>query len=144
MENASKALIIAGAILLAILIISLGIIVFQNAKGATDTSSIDGLAVDTFNSKFTQYAGKKVKGANVNALIESIISNNLQNTGDSSKQISVKVGASSWGGSAKPDNKKITNSSDCDKALTGKAYSVKFTYDSDSGYVDTCTIGDPE
>ena len=35
MENASKALIIAGAILLAILIISLGILIFSQAHTST-------------------------------------------------------------------------------------------------------------
>lgn len=35
MENASKALIIAGAILISILLISLGIIMFNSSKGTT-------------------------------------------------------------------------------------------------------------
>ena len=91
MENASKALIIAGAILLSVLIISLGIIVFQNAKEATNTSAVDELAVSTFNSKFTQYAGSKVRGANVNSLLESIVSNNLANSDDTSKQIAISI-----------------------------------------------------
>ena len=38
MENASKALIIAGAILLAILLISLGIMVFTQAQDVTKNS----------------------------------------------------------------------------------------------------------
>lgn len=36
MENASKALIIAGAILISILLISLGIIMFNSSKGTSD------------------------------------------------------------------------------------------------------------
>ena len=40
MENASKALIIAGAILLSILIISLGIMVFQNAKSTVGSADM--------------------------------------------------------------------------------------------------------
>lgn len=39
MENASKALLIAGAILIAILLISLGIIMFNSSKGTTDQAS---------------------------------------------------------------------------------------------------------
>ena len=38
MENASKALIIAGAILLSILLISLGIMIFTQAQDATKNS----------------------------------------------------------------------------------------------------------
>ena len=44
MENASKALIIAGAILISILLISLGIVMFNASKGTT------GQATDTANS----------------------------------------------------------------------------------------------
>lgn len=36
MENASKALIIAGAVLISILLISLGIIMFNSSKGTSD------------------------------------------------------------------------------------------------------------
>lgn len=36
MENASKALIIAGAILVSILLISLGIVMFNASKGTSD------------------------------------------------------------------------------------------------------------
>lgn len=39
MENASKALIIAGAILISILLISLGIIMFNASKGTTDQAN---------------------------------------------------------------------------------------------------------
>ena len=39
MENASKALIIAGSVLIAILLISLGIIMFNASKGTTDQAS---------------------------------------------------------------------------------------------------------
>ena len=38
MENASKALIIAGAILISILLISLGIVMFNASKGTTRSS----------------------------------------------------------------------------------------------------------
>ncbi|HJJ03837.1 MAG TPA: hypothetical protein OIM28_04205 [Clostridiaceae bacterium] len=36
MENASKALIIAGSVLIAILIISLGLFIFKSTEGTTD------------------------------------------------------------------------------------------------------------
>lgn len=39
MENASKALIIAGAILISILLISLGIVMFNASKGTTAQAS---------------------------------------------------------------------------------------------------------
>ena len=63
MENASKALIIAGAILLSILIIALGIYVFNMAKSATNTNSLDELQIQAFND---QWNGTKATGPNVN------------------------------------------------------------------------------
>ena len=41
MENASKALIIAGAILLSILIIGLGMYIYQQANSATSGTNLD-------------------------------------------------------------------------------------------------------
>ena len=42
MENASKALIIAGTILISILIISVGILIFNSSKGIADDASQAG------------------------------------------------------------------------------------------------------
>lgn len=47
MENASKALIIAGAILISILLISLGIIMFNSSKGTTDQAANTSSAMET-------------------------------------------------------------------------------------------------
>ena len=74
MENASKALIIAGAILLSILIIALGIYVFNMAKGATNTNSLDELEISQFNQLFTTYDGK-LMGNNVTSLMDKLVSN---------------------------------------------------------------------
>ena len=65
MENASKALIIAGAILLSILLISLGIMIFNQAQDATKNSGMSQAQVSTFNNKFSKIeyhqSTKKVK-----------------------------------------------------------------------------------
>ena len=60
MENASKALIIAGAILLSILLISLGILVYNNAKGTIQDANLDSEEAQTFNTKISQYCGTKL------------------------------------------------------------------------------------
>lgn len=85
MENASKALIIAGAILLAILIISLGIMIYNQASGVVNNNAMSEVDISTFNQKFEQYFGTKVKGANVRALLTAIRSNATTNEGDASK-----------------------------------------------------------
>ena len=83
MENASKALIIAGAILLAILIISLGLVVYNQAKDTVGSVNLSQQEIEAFNSKFTSFEGDKVAGSQVNALIQMVISSNQQEINDS-------------------------------------------------------------
>ena len=78
MENASKALIIAGAILLAILLITLGIYIFQQAQSTVNNSGMSQAEVQSFNSQFTKYEGESVKGSVVKSLIQEVIVNNAQ------------------------------------------------------------------
>ena len=74
MENASKALIIAGAILLSILIISFGIIVINNVRGNITGANVNDTEVQAFNNQFLSYDGKQ-SGSNVKALIGRLIAN---------------------------------------------------------------------
>ncbi len=76
MENASKALIIAGAILLAILIISLGIAIYRQSAGVLNNNAMSEVEMQQFNAKFTQYEGT-VRGAQVNAMLQTVLSNNM-------------------------------------------------------------------
>ena len=79
MENASKALIIAGAILLSILIISLGIMVYNNAKGTVNDANLDAESAQAFNAKWTPYKGTQ-SGARLNNLIETVRTHNATNS----------------------------------------------------------------
>lgn len=79
MENASKALIIAGAILLAILLISLGIMIYNQAQSVVDGSGMSEAELSTFNNKFTKYEGSQ-RGSVVKSMINEIQSNNANNT----------------------------------------------------------------
>ena len=62
MENASKALIIAGAILLAILIIGLGIFIYRQAANTVSDTGMDQLAIQQFNGQFENYLDKNMSG----------------------------------------------------------------------------------
>ncbi len=84
MENASKALIIAGAILLAILIISLGILIYNQAAGVVNNNAMSEVEMQNFNQKFTQYVGKQ-RGSTVRALLQAVLSNNMSTDSDSRK-----------------------------------------------------------
>ena len=59
MENATKALLIAAAVLVAILIISLGIGIFNMSSEQIDNAGdLTEYQVQTFNDKFRKYVKK--------------------------------------------------------------------------------------
>ena len=86
MENASKALIIAGAILLAILLISLGIMIFNQAQDTVSGSGMSQAEMQAFNNKFLKYEGT-IKGSQVKALINEVNTSNA--TSPTSRQITL-------------------------------------------------------
>ena len=93
MENASKALIIAGSIILAIMIISLSVFLFNKFKDSTQNSvDMTEAEINAFNSKITPYFGDAVQGSKVNSLLQYCLSVNMsaQNSGDTSRCITVK------------------------------------------------------
>lgn len=61
MENATKALMIAGAVLIAILIIGVGMLIYNSAQGTIQgaTSKVSQQEIELFNNGFTQYEGKQ-------------------------------------------------------------------------------------
>ena len=109
MENASKALIIAGAILLAILIISLGIMIYNQASGVVNNNAMSEVEISSFNQKFTQFEGTNVKGSQVNSLLTQIVQNNVANQEDKSKQVAINVTATNWQGNKPTANSKPVN-----------------------------------
>ena len=91
MENASKALIIAGAILISIVLITLGVVILGQGQEVVNSSNIDDTAIQSFNQKFTQYEGTNVSGSRVNALINAVIANNTvaKRDGEENKLITI-------------------------------------------------------
>lgn len=80
MENATKALIIAGAILVSILIISIGIVIVNAGKEVEGvaTGKMEAQAVQAFNATFMDYAGEQ-RGSSVRTLLQAIVANNATN-----------------------------------------------------------------
>lgn len=101
MENASKALIIAGAILLAIVIISLGLVVVNNVRNVTDNTNLSEQEIQSFNAKFIAYEGENVSASRVNSLIQQVISTNqaLYNEGKTDQMVNMGFKPSSWSSS---------------------------------------------
>lgn len=82
MENASKALLIAGAVLIALLIISLGVMVYNNfSKNVTENTDLSDQEISALNSKILPYVGENISGSKVNALITVVyaMNRNIEN-----------------------------------------------------------------
>ena len=131
MENASKALIIAGAILLSILLISLGIMIFNTAQDTTKNSGMTQAQVSAFNNKFSKYEGT-IKGSEVRSLIQEVVaSNGDDNNKNASRQITINK-----------DSKEIVSGTTADSSgiLTTKSYTVKITEYNADGTIKTMEI----
>ena len=78
MENAPKALLIAGAVLIVIFIISVALLIVNSISGITENSKItsESISAQMFNSQFTSYFSNTATGAQAKALIDRIIQNN--------------------------------------------------------------------
>ena len=86
MENASKALIIAGAILLSILIIAIGMYIYNSSQNSITgaVTQISQQEIDAFNQPWEMYEGKQT-GSNVRALISKLNSNATENAEEETK-----------------------------------------------------------
>lgn len=131
MENATKALIIAAAILIAIVLISLGVYVLGIGQNAIQGADMTESEITTFNAKFTPYEGNNVMGSKVNALLQAVATNNLTE-GEDGKQVEI-VGGTGYTG----DTGRITAVNN--KVGTGRAYEVTSTPNS-TGLITTITI----
>ena len=80
MENASKALLVAGAILLAILLISIAVMTLGQASGLVDSMDNVHMTQESAlsNSKFSQCFGVDRTGAEAIALLSLAIVHNSQ------------------------------------------------------------------
>lgn len=103
MENATKALLIAGSVLIAILLIAMGVKIFKSTSGTTEAaqSTMDSTAVTIFNSQFTSYLGKNKSKNDVISLVNKIIASNA-NTNNREVIININIGdtSSTTGGSS--------------------------------------------
>ena len=124
MENSSKALIIAGSILVAILLISVGVII-MNSTGNTQQTVEDmanSTAIRSFNSQLTPYEGTNQSAAQVRSLMSTV--NALASS--TGKTINVYNGAAG------------TTSLDASSLASNQKYTVKFEYT--NGYISTIRV----
>ena len=132
MENATKALLIAAAVLVAILIISLGLVVYNMAAETVNNSAnLSQQEIQTFNEQFTQYQGDNVRGSNVNALLKTALNNNItkKQEGKTAMVVVFEGGAVTLGDTS------ITKRAD-----PSKMYKVEVKQDGEGGLVHTISI----
>ena len=122
MENASKALIIAGAILLAILLISLGIFIFNQAQDTVNNSGMTQAEITAYNNKFLKYEGEQ-PGSVVKSMINEALASNSD---ESLPDVKIYTGTSASKGTEIKTTSGINNAS---------TYTVELGY-ADTGYID--------
>ncbi|MBO5141582.1 MAG: hypothetical protein J6C46_01055 [Clostridia bacterium] len=107
MDNASKALIIAGAILIAVMLVSLGVMLYNTASGVAETTigSVEALGVSGFNAQFETYLGTGKSKSQAAGLVSKVIANNNNND----IEIGITFRAQSQKGT---DKDKVTSTSD--------------------------------
>ena len=134
MENATKALIIAAAILIAIVLISLGVFVLgQGTTMVQENSDMSAEQVTAYNAEWEAYAGKAT-GTKVKQLINAVNQHN-RNSDDASKKITITCSAIT--GST---DGTYASKTDTDGVKTGNSYTVKVTAHTTGGLVSTITI----
>ena len=122
MENASKALLIAGSVLVVILIIGVGMLVYQSIQGTISEgiSQMSSQEKDMFNQQFQQYEGR-MNGANVRALQNKVNNNNSQLEDNK-------------------DPKYVTMTVEGGSINTARTYNVTVTDSDGDGLVDTINV----
>ena len=130
MENATKALLIAAAVLIVIIIISLGVYVvgMGNDQMQQGEQTLSDLEVNSFNNTYENYEGTSVAGSRVNSLLKTVFNHNLMES-DDTRKITV--------------DGDVSLSADAEKQVTvgtGKRYSVVCNKDKNSGLITSITI----
>lgn len=141
MENATKALLIAAAVLVAILIIGLGLTVYNMASETMDSVNMSGQEITAFNDEFQQYNGTSKRGSEVNAMLKTVLNNNLKQvaegqTANENTPKFVKVtDGNSCSVSLAVDATSITG-----KANTSKLYDIEVKASTTTGLVNEIVV----
>lgn len=137
MENATKALLIAAAVLIAILIISLGIVIYNQASETINSVNMSGQEIQAFNDQFLKYDGQGKRGTEINALLKTALNNNMsertENGGNDTARC-VVIDGGSTGAAIDATSGTMT------KVDSAKVYNVTVAQDGEGGLVHTITI----
>lgn len=135
MENMSKALIIAGAILISLLLVGVGVLVVTrvNAPAQQGVERMNSQEKQSFNSQFEIYQGEQ-NANNVRSLLSTIRGNNSSDTQLYKVKITYSNGTVNV--KAQTDDTSITKVQN--DITTAKTYTVTFEYN--DGIITDVTI----
>ena len=150
MENASKALIIAGAILLSILIIAIGMYIYTSSHNSISEagSQISEQEKTSFNQQWNTYEGAQ-GGNNIKALLQKVIGNCNTNAQEEQRLVDVVCSrATSIGRGQANINVRVDNIEDSIQYLTRlrnliearHTYYVQLEYDPQTSLVSKIVI----
>ena len=148
MENASKALIIAGAILLSILIIGIAMFIFNSGTETIEKTAarMNEQEKQTHNQRFQKFSGERRSGTDIKSLINELIQNysTQVNSGEMNRSPSVIYAAKGKSpvtvielGKNEPENAFNNLMSDI---KTTRSYHVVVNLDASAGIVNEITI----
>lgn len=129
MDNASKALIMAGAVLISIALVGVGVYIFSstNTMVGGANQQLDDAAAQMTNSTLGQYAGTKVRGSTVKQLFEKARISNVNETLPT--KITVKL-----------TNTDVTDTLSSASVVDTKYYKVTVTDNNSDGYYDLIEV----
>lgn len=145
MDNASKALIMAGAILISLALVGLGVYIFSMAKDlqGNATGKMQSAEISSTNSELESYAGKKVKGSTAISFVERVRVMNSQEIFPLEVQAGT-ISADEYEFTA-TGNVTVTDNQVAKSALSANAYYEIALADNEpddapDGYIDTYQI----
>ena len=138
MENATKALLIAGSVLIAILLIAVGVRIFNSTSGTTEATktTMDATEVAMFNNKFIPYIGKNKSKSDILALIGVVAANNSSN---SSHKVNMNLYRKGMTGSTSGNINELLNYANQYYTSEGKEYTINVELYT-KGYISTLSI----
>lgn len=140
MENATKALLIAGSVLIAIVLIAVGIKILGSTSGTVNQveSVSNAMEKSIFNSQYTQFEGAQ-KGTAVKKLINQAKTYNAT-VKDAKKKIKIKTTAEGLHGYPEGTNIADDLNTICDQIQISKTYTIIVDIDGTTGFVNRITI----
>ena len=148
MENATKALLIAAAVLVAIIIISITLVIVKQGRETVSGADLSEIEAAEFNAPFLSYEGTNLSTAQVNALLNTVFQHNKQELATGEKRyVDVDLyyterawwsplgreGTIVWTRTTKMDSRYVNQTNEVPSISGSSYYTVECIYGNSSG-----------